>query len=401
MRILYVTHYFHPEVGAPQTRILESARRLAARGHDVTVLTGFPNYPDGVIPPEYRGRALQTEWMGSVRVIRSLVYPAPNRGFARRIANHASSALSAMLASPRVGPTDAVIAETPPLFTAAAGVAIARARRAPLVLNVADIWPESAVQLGALRHPAAIRAAELLEHFAYRHSQLITVATPGMRDALLRRDVPADRVLHLSNAVDVERFAGVSPRPPAERARVLYSGTVGMAQGVRTLLEAARMLQDDGEPVDIAIAGDGAERPELEALAREWRLGNVTFAGRVSRDAIPGLLADSDMTVLTLRDLPLFEDALPTKLLEYMAAGRPVAAAASGLVADVVGSAGAGLVTAPEDPAGLAASIRSLAHDRDAALTMGRAARRHVDEHYSRDALVERLERELTALTAR
>jgi glycosyltransferase involved in cell wall biosynthesis len=393
VHVLYVTHYFHPEVGAPQTRILESAQRLAAHGHAVTALTGFPNYPDGVIPAPYRGRLMQTEWVGPVRVIRSAVYAAPNRGFARRLLNHASSAISSTLASPRAGPTDVVIAESPPLFTAAAGVLIARLRRAPLVLNVADLWPESAVQLGALRDPRAIRLAEAMERFAYRHAALIAVPTPGMRDSLLSRGLPDERVVHLPNAVDIDRF-GAAPAPVGrERPRIVYSGTVGMAQGIGTLLEAARILEAEGDELEFLVAGDGAERPQLEALAREWGLRSVTFAGKLPRERIPAVIGGADIAVLTLRDLPLFEDALPSKLLEYMAAGRPVAAGAAGLVASVVEAAGAGLVTPPEDASALAASIRRLARDPVTAAAMGASGRRYVHEHFSRDAVVGRLER--------
>ena len=165
MHLLFVTHYFHPEVGAPQTRILEAARLLREHGHRVTVLTGFPNYPDGIVQEVYRGKLFLIEDMDGLRVIRSWVLPAPNRGFSRRIANHATSAISAVLAATRTGRVDVVIGETPPLFTAVASVVIARARRAPLLLNVADLWPESAVQLGVLRNPRAIKAAQLLERF--------------------------------------------------------------------------------------------------------------------------------------------------------------------------------------------------------------------------------------------
>ncbi|HWF73611.1 MAG TPA: glycosyltransferase family 4 protein [Solirubrobacteraceae bacterium] len=395
MRILFVSHYFHPEVGAPQTRILETAQVLSERGHEVTVLTGFPNYPDGVIPEAYRRHAVMRERIGRIRVIRSAVYPTPNRGFARRLVNHASFALTSILAAPLARRPEVVIAESPPLFTAVSAVVIARAMRAPLVLNVADLWPESAVQLGALSNPRAIRLAELLERFAYRHSAAITVPTAGMRTTIIDGGEPAEKVVHLPNAVDPGRFSGDPPRGSDPR-RVIYCGTVGMAQGVGTLIDAARELASGedggGDRYEFLIVGDGAEREELMRKASEQGLTNVRFEGRVERSKVPGLIASSDLAVLCLRDVPLFQDALPTKLLEYMAASRPVVAAAVGDAARLLERSEAGIACPPEDPSALAASISEATRDPARAEQMGANGRRYVQEHCSRQAFVDRLE---------
>jgi glycosyltransferase involved in cell wall biosynthesis len=392
MHLLFVTHYFHPEIGAPQTRILESARLLRERGHRVTVETGFPNYPDGIIPPQYRRAVFRREDLDGIEVRRTAVYPAPNRGFARRIANHASLALTLVPGAAGVRGVDAVIGETPPLFTAASAVAVARLHRAPLLLNVADLWPESAVQLGALSDPRAIAAAERLERFCYAHSAVITVPTAGMRTILVDQGQPADRVVHLPNAVDTDRFAHAGPPPAGSPRRLVYSGTVGMAQGVGTLIDAARELRETGDDVEIQIAGDGAERPELEARAAAEGLERVRFLGRLPRQEIPALIASADMTVVSLRDVPLFEDAVPTKMLEYMASGRAVIAAAAGEAARLVDRAEAGVPCPPEDPHALAAAIRRLAGDPAAAAAMGLNGRRYVEERLSRRAFVDHLE---------
>src|SRR4051794_34696836 len=206
MRLLFVTHYFHPEVGAAPTRILELAQELAGRGHGVTVLTGFPNYPDGVIAEAYRGRWFQVERVGDLRVLRTAVYPAPNRGVARRLLNHASFALSAMASTRRVGRNDAVIVETPPLFAAAAGVVIARLQRAPLMLNVADLWPDAAIQFGARRGGPAGAGAGAIERFASRHADVIAVPTPGLQRILRERGRPAEQVVLVPHGVDPGRF---------------------------------------------------------------------------------------------------------------------------------------------------------------------------------------------------
>jgi colanic acid biosynthesis glycosyl transferase WcaI len=400
VRVLFVTHYFHPEVGAPQSRLLDIATGLAGRGHEVTVLTGFPNYPDGVIRPPYRGRRFQVERLGAIRVVRAPVYPAPNRGVGRRLLNHLSFAVTSMIAALRAGRADAVIVETPPLFTAAAGVAIAAGKRAPLLLNVADLWPDAAIQFGALRHRGVIAAARALERFAYRNADMIAVPTPGLERTLVARGYPPARVLVAPHGVDPARFP-IDPDARPVPGRIVYCGTIGMGHAVGSLIEAARTLEQDGRQFELLLVGDGAERAELEARAREWGLRSVVFAGRRPRDELPALLASAEVAVATQRDAPLLADALSTKVLEYMAAARPVVVAATGWTADVVTRAGAGIVCPPERPEAIAAAIVELGADPGAAQAMGMAGRRYVEAHLTRAVAVDRLERSLVSFAAR
>ena len=397
MRIAFLTHYFHPEVGAAQTRILELAQELARRGHEVTILTGFPNYPDGKIPRQYAHRAFQVKRCGDLRVVRTLIYPAPNRGFARRLLNHLSFALSAVPASLALGRTEALIVETPPLLTAIAGVAVARLSRAPMLLNVADLWPDAAIQLGALRNQTAVRVARRIERFAYRHADLIAVPTPGLVRQLIGRGERPERVVLVPHGVDMARFASLSPSAPI-RGRVVYAGTIGLGHAMGTLIEAARMLEERGCEMELLIAGDGAERHALEERVRDWGLRGVTFAGRIPRDELAELLATAELTVATQRDLPLLADALSTKVLEYMAAGKPVVAAVSGWTAEIVENADAGVVTAPERPAPLADAIAEVLANPERARALGVNGRRYVSEHLTRLAAVEQMEQALESM---
>jgi putative colanic acid biosynthesis glycosyltransferase WcaI len=397
VRVLFVTHYFHPEVGAPQTRILELATELSRLGHQVVVLTGFPNYPDGVVPAPYRGRLFQRERLGALRVVRAAVFPAPNRGVARRLLNHTSFALSSIPASAAAGRADVVIVETPPLFTAVAGIAIAALKRAPVLLHVADLWPDAAIQFGVLRHRPVIAGARALERFAYRHADVIAVPTPGLQRMLLDRGQPPGRVVVVPHGVDPGRFRLEDGPPPVPR-RVVYCGTIGLGHATGTLIEAARILEDAAERYEFLIVGDGAEAAALQARVRQWRLGSVTFAGRLPRAQLPELLASAAAAVATQRDLPLLADALSTKVLEYMAAARPVVVAASGWTAEVVRRAGAGIVCPPEDPAALAEAIVEVTADRERARTMGLNGQRYVEANLTRAIAVERLERALVAV---
>jgi glycosyltransferase involved in cell wall biosynthesis len=384
VRVTFLTHYYPPEVGAPQTRISALASGLAARGVEVAVHAPPPHYPDGRIPPGHRNRLFEVESDGPVRVVRSAVLPAPNRGFARRLANHASFGASAVAAAGRPPAADVVVVESPPLFTAGAAVAYARRKGAPLVLNIADMWPDSAIELGALRSDAAIRAARSLERRVYRRSAAIVCPTEGIEARLGARPDAAGKVTRIPPAVDVAAFEAAYP-PGGEGFRVLYAGTTGMAQGMGTLLEAAAALQGDG--VEVTIAGDGAEGGTVRARAAA--LPNVSALGTVPHDEVPRLLAGSDAAVVLLRDKPLFEGALPTKLLEAMAAGRPVVLSARGESARLLSSSGGGVVVPPEDPAALAAALRDLASDRDRASRIGEAGRAFVSERHSRAGFVE------------
>jgi glycosyltransferase involved in cell wall biosynthesis len=397
MRLLFVTHYFHPEVGAAPTRILDLAQALAARGHAVTVLTGFPNYPDGVIAPGDRGRRRRLERLGDLRIVRTAVYPAPNRGVARRLLNHTSFALSAIASCRAAGPADALIVETPPLFTAAAGVAIARLKHASLLLNVADLWPDAAIQFGALDNRAAVAGARAIERFAYEHSDLIAVPTPGLVRVLGERGRPAEQVVLVPHGVDPARFP-LDGAPEPVRRRVVYCGTIGMGHAVGTLIDAARRLAQAGEEHELLIVGDGAERAELEERAIGWGLRNVTFAGRLAREELPSVLATAEVTVATQRALPLLADALSTKVLEYMAAARPVVAAASGWTAEIVDGADAGIVCPPEEPAALADAIVRVSADPTRARAMGLNGRRYVEANLTREIAVDRIERALSSM---
>src|SRR5919109_1528507 len=367
MRAIFLTHYFPPEVGAPQARMFELAGRLVAGGDSVTIVTGFPNYPTGVVHDGYRGRFAMEEDMDGVRVVRRWVYATPNAGFTGRIANHLSFAGSSLTAMRAAGPADVLWVESPPLFLGIAALAYSALKRAPYVLNVSDVWPRSAVELGALRHPAAIRAAEALESLLYRRAARITVPTPGILEDLAARGVPRQKLVHVTNGVDVDRYR---PGPwPAGRKVFMYAGTHGLAQGLEVVLEAAKLI----------------------AKAERERIENVRFLPNQPRDAIPALLQQAFATVVTLKALDVFAHARPSKMYESMAAGRPIVASLRGEAAELVEAAGCGVVVAPEDPVALAAAIERLAADPEGARRMGERGRAYVVEHFSRATIAGRL----------
>lgn len=389
MRVLFLTHYFPPEVGAPQTRIAELAAGLRARGFGVAVHTGFPHYPDGAVLAPYRVRPLRRERAADgTRIVRSAVLPAPNRGFARRLAGHLSFAASSLATAPAAGGADVVVVESPPLFLAAGAIAYARAKRARLVVHVSDLWPESAVELGALRGRAPIALAERLEHAVYAAADAIVVPTRGIAERLERHPAARGKVVRVGPAVDLRRFP--APAPPDEETplRVLYAGTVGMAQGLGTLVDAAALAGP--ATVDVTVAGSGAElEPLRRRLADDGGPANVTLLGTVPAAEVPARYARAHAGVVLLRDRRIFAAALPTKLLECMAAGRPPVLAAAGEAADFVRDAGAGLVVAPEDPRALADAFAALAAEPAERVRLGERAR-HAAMGFDRSDAVRR-----------
>jgi glycosyltransferase involved in cell wall biosynthesis len=380
VKTTFLTHYYPPESGAPQTRIAALAAGLRELGWDVNIHTGFPHYPVGRVMAPYSNRPLLRETgPAGERVVRSAIYAAQNRGFALRLLNHASLCASALATASATGPADVVVVETPPLFLAAAGALYARSKDAALVVNVADRWPESAIELGALRQRQAIQAAEALERWIYRRADAITVPTQGLAEAIGEAPEAAGRVVRLWPAVDAGRFSEI-PATNGHKGplRVLYAGTIGLAHRISTLIDAAWRAGPD--VVQVTVAGGGAEADLLDGPLPV----NVRPLGLVPPETIPGLYARADAGVVLLRDRPVLAGALPTKLFECLAAGRPAVLSARGEAAQLIEDYGAGIAVPPEDPDALAGAFRTLHADRLLQARLGAAGREVATRRFDR-----------------
>lgn len=396
MRIMFLTHYFPPEIGAPQARMFELAKRLDEIGDEVTVVTAFPNYPTGVIHEGYRDRFAMEERMDGVRVIRRWVFATPNSGFFKRILNWLSFVVTSLTTLRQVGPVDVIFVQSPPLPIGIATLAFSRLKRAPFVFNVSDIWPQSAVELGMLRSKFAIRLAEMLEMHIYRRASRVTVPTPGMLERLASRRVPREKLVLLTNGVDT---AAYQPQPPDENLAAqlglnghkvfLYAGTHGLSQGLDVILEAAKLTHDSD--VLYVLAGEGADKAALVAKARSQGITNVRFLPNQPKSSMPALLNLAYAGIISLRPLDLFRSALPSKMFESMAVGQPLVAALWGEGADLVTAAGCGLVTEPGNAAQLREAVEALAANPERAKAMGRKGREYVDEHFNRRKIAQRL----------
>ena len=394
MRTLIVSHYFPPEIGAPQARLSALAAAWAAAGDDVTVLTGMPSHPTGVLPPEYRHAIRRRERRDGYLVLRTWLYATPNEGFARKTASHLSFMLSSVLLGWRAsGPADTVVVSSPTFFSIASAWLLARLKRARLVVEVRDLWPAIFVELGVLTNRRVIAILERLELAAYAAADEVVVVSDGFRANLLGRGVPAAKVHTIRNGVTADRFDPATPPDPFLRAGlgarpheclVLYAGTHGISQGLPEAAEAAIALA--GQPVHLAFVGEGADKPRLRQRVTELGLGNVTLAKAIPSELVPALLATADILLVTLRDVPLFATFIPSKMFEYLAAGRPVIGAVAGEAAQILREAGA-IVVPPGDTAALAAAIGDLAADPRHRAAMAAQGRAYVQRFFDRDDL--------------
>ncbi|HSH59523.1 MAG TPA: glycosyltransferase family 4 protein, partial [Acidimicrobiales bacterium] len=390
------SHYFPPEIGAPQARLSEMARYWAEAGDDVTVLTGMPNHPTGVVPAEYRGRLSCDEQVDGYRVLRSWLYATPNEGVARKTIGHLSFMVSSLvLAGRRSGPADVVMVSSPTFFSIFSAWVLARTKRAKLVVEVRDLWPAIFVELGVLKSRPIIRFLERLELAAYRAADAVVVVSDGFREHIAARGIPEAKVHTIRNGVDLDRFTPTTPddTTTATRARlgaapgdtlVLYLGAHGISHGLVSVADAAVKLTS--ELIHFAFVGEGAAKQQLREHVERLGVDNVTFLPGVPRDEVPALLAAADICLVPLRDVPLFSTFIPSKLFEFLAAGKAVVGAVRGEPAAILKEAGA-VVVEPEDATALAQAIGELAADPARRAEMGRKGRSHVEEHFDRRRL--------------
>jgi colanic acid biosynthesis glycosyl transferase WcaI len=403
--ILFITPYYPPENGAAPVRVSETATRLVKRGHRVTVLTTVPNYPTGIVPPEYRGRVIQEEMRDGVRVVRVWSYVTVNKGFLRRILAQLSfGCLVPLIGGKEIDHPDVIIVESHPLFNAIAGRMLSWRKHCPFILMVSDLWPEAAVQLGVLRNRILIRLGEWLECSTYERASFVWVVTEGIRTRLIERGHPPEHIFLLTNGVDTVKFR---PLPKAQarmklgwddRFTVLYAGTHGPSHGLVTILDAAEQLRDCKD-IHIILAGDGPEKADLLAQVMRRKLTNVTFLNAMPHDRVPLLLAAADVCLVHMRKLPLFKGNLPLKMFDAMACGRPIVLGIDGEARQLVEKeAGAAIYVEPENSSALATAIIYLHEHPEVRVLLGQRGRAFVEKHFDRDQLTGALDTRIEKL---
>ncbi len=397
MHILFITHYFPGEVNAPANRSYEHCRRWVEDGHQVTVITGVPNHPRGQIFEGHENRWIQEQEHDGIRVIRTWMYLTPNSGFPRRVANYLLFAVTAILASPRVRKPDLVVATSPQFFVGLAGALIARLKRRPFVLEIRDLWPKSIVELGQLSEGTILSVLERLEGWLYRSAAGVVVNTRTFHDHIRARGVASANIELIYNGIDTARFKPM-PKNRELLARygfedlftVAYVGTLGLAHGLSLLIDVAERLQSR-TGLHFVLIGDGADREKLEADIARRGLSNVTMIGLQPRDAMPDWIASIDLLLVTLRDLPVFETVVPSKIFEFLAQERPVILAAKGEIRRMMKEADGALIIDPEDVDQMQAAIELVMDEPEAAAGRALAGRKWVERDFIRDVLARRM----------
>jgi len=396
MKILYVSQYFPPEMGAPAGRAAELSRLWAEDGHEVTVLTGFPNHPTGVVPPEYRRkfrRLVARENYHDVNVVRTWLLPVPNRKTYERILNYSSFCVSSAITGILLHQPEVVIATSPQLLVGLAGWWLARCNGVPFVFEVRDLWPESLTAVGIGDEDSLLhRMLSKIAGFLYRSCDRLVVVSPAFKDYLIERwQVPAEKIFVVENGVETSLFSRLVPNSIIRRSLgaedkfiASYIGTIGNAHGLETLLEAAALLRERAPQVLFLLVGEGAEKARVVSLACSRGLRNVHFVDQQPREKVPAYITASDACLVLLKKSELFKTVLPTKMLEFMSCARPVILGVDGHARKIVEQANAGIFVTPEDPVALADAVMRLASDSALRDSLGRNGRQHVLQHFSR-----------------
>lgn len=394
MRILFINQFFPPEIEPSATKVHEVGRELVRLDHQVTVITGFPNYPTGVIPPEYRGKLVQTEEWDGIRVLRTALLPVSTSRFLLRTLSHLSFLISSSLRSLGSGPCDIVICSSPPLEIALAGIFISRLKRKPFVLEIRDLWPDDAIHLGLLKGRVPIAIAKWIEHLAYRRASMLVPVSPGFVPYLLREGVPEWKIRVIVNGSDVNVFrpdgaqSAMGRHFPDGDFVVIYAGTHGLQHHLETVLETACLLREHQE-IGFVLAGDGNEKTKLLEKQRQLGLTNVQLLPTQPREKIAALIGGADVCLVHTADMMINTRNIPAKLFDYMAAGRPVVVAARGQARSLVEQAQAGIAVSPEDPHGMAEAIVQLCNDSGLRAQLGVNGRKYAVEHFSRQIIAQ------------
>lgn len=407
MRILFLSHYFPPEVNAPATRTYEHCKQWVKMGHEVTVVSCVPHHPMGKAYPGYKNKFYHVEHKDGIRAIKIFTYITANEGFIKRTFNYVFYMLMAILMAPFLPKADVVISTSPQFFNGLAGYFVSRIKRARWLLEIRDLWPESIIAVGAINNKHAIALLEWIERFVYRKADHIVAVTNAFKTHIAAHGAKSDDITVIRNGVDL-RFFDSDAKRDQDYARSIgvegkfvasYVGTHGMAHGLDTLVEAAELLRARDDIVFL-MAGDGAERGRLQQEINQRGLTNIIMLGQLPKADMPKLWSVSDASLVLLRKLDLFLTVIPSKIFESMAMKKPIVMGVEGESREIIEQAGSGLMMEPENAVDLAAAVAKLADSPELCRTLGESGFDYVSVHFDRSKLAELFEQQLARLVA-
>lgn len=389
MHILLIHQAFVGPEEPGGTRHYELAQQMRKYGRRCSIVASDVSYLSGQ-QAVTKTKLVSEQDCNGVRVLRAYTYPALHRSFTWRILSFLSFMCTSVWAGLRAGPVDLVMGTSPPIFQAVSAWLVALLRRKPFLLEIRDLWPEFAIDMGVLRNPALVWLSRWLEGFLYARATHLLVNSPAYRAYLINRGITATKISLIANGVDPDMFtpeaAGNAIRQRWQLGShfvVTYAGALGIANDIPIVLQAAAQLRDQDQ-IRFLIVGDGKERAALEVQAQQMQLANVLFAGPQPKSAMLDILAASDVCIAILQNIPLFRTTYPNKVFDYMAAGRPTLLAIDGVIREVIEAANGGVFVPPGDATALATAVLSLSHDRENTRAIGKSARAYVVKHFNR-----------------
>lgn len=393
MKLLILTQYYPPEIGAPQSRLSELAQELINNGINVNVLTAMPNYPIGKIFPGYGG-LFRKECLGGIDIYRSYIFPTQSAGLIKRLLNYFSFVFSSFWIGLFISKPDILLTESPPLFLGITGYLLSKLKRAKWIFNVADLWPASVVELGMIKKDSLLfKVGCYMESFFYQKSTIVTGQSKTILQNISAR-YPQIKTFHLSNGVDPEKYI-YSEKHHSGKIRVMYAGLHGLAQGLDQIIFAAIKLQNQTN-IEFILIGDGPEKQNLVRQVMNSGIINVTFLDPIPKSQVPDILASADILIVPLKRQ--LTGAVPSKLYEGMAAGKPVILIAGSEAAEIVQNADCGIVVQPNDIRALVSAIQVLAVDKEERIRKGQNGRKTVLEKYDRRRISKDFAQFLTSL---
>lgn len=407
MKLLILTQYFPPEVGAPQNRLFELAVRLQKLGVDITVLTAMPNYPQMQIYEGYKEKKYVYEEIEGLKIHRSSIYVSKSKSIINRLRNYFSFVISsARVGNKKLGDFDFLLCESPPLFLGYSAMRLAKQKNAKLIFNVSDLWPESAEKLGVVNNKFLLKLAYNLEEKLYKRSCLVTGQTQGICHNINER-FPSVKTYWLPNGVDLSYYDPSKIEPGNWREKnnftkedviLLYAGIIGIAQGLEVILNAAKNFIDKPN-IKFVFIGSGPEKDKLLQLKAELNLSNVFFLEAISKKEMPFVLRSVNAAIIPLRKLDLFLGAIPSKLFENLAMEIPVLLGVNGEARHLfIDKGNAGLYFEPENSEALTAAILKLIDDKEMAMQLGRNGRHFVNEYFNRENIAQNFFDKLNSL---
>jgi glycosyltransferase involved in cell wall biosynthesis len=403
MRILFLTQYYPPEIGAPQNRLHELAVRLKANGIDVEVLTAMPNYPKMEIFDAYKDGKIREEEIDGVKVFRSSIYVSHSKSIVSRLLNYFSFVWTSYWRGRKLGNYDYLMVESPPLFLGYSAMRLSRKLKAKLIFNVSDLWPESAEKLGIVSNKQLLNLAYRLEKKCYQRSHLITGQTMGIVSDISSR-FTSKRVYWLPNGVDVDFYDSAKYEAIGFREKYgfhkddivfFYGGILGYAQGLQTVVRAAK-LASKNERIQIVLQGAGPEKEMLLALKEELNVSNLHFLPPVPKNEMPHILREVDVALVPLRKLELFLGAIPSKIFEALSMEKALLLGVGGEAkSHFIEKANAGVYFEPENESDLAEKMIEMALQPEMIKSMGQNGRNYVKKNFNRNKIAEDLISEL------